>query len=135
MKLLTLQKRAVIASLFFYVLSISYAFIDPTGNIKELNQAIEKFEIPIFGDLTDWVIVVSAILSLGFFLTFYYFAYQNSKRAIHFFVAATFFSCVLLLSDMGPQLDSGVNAVIELFACTLDGIIIACIVLGRGYGS
>lgn len=135
MKLLTLQKRAVIASLFFYVLSISYAFIDPTGNIKELNQVIEKFEIPIFGDLTDWVIVVSAILSLGLFFTFYYFAYQNSKRAIYFFVAATFFSCVLLLSDMGPQLDSGVNAVIELFACTLDGIIIACIVLGRGYES
>ena len=40
MKLLILQKRAVMLGLFFYVLSIAYVFFDPTDDIKELNQFI-----------------------------------------------------------------------------------------------
>jgi hypothetical protein len=130
MKLLTLQKRATIAGLFFYISSIAYAFIDPTGNIKELNQYIELLAIPLFGDFNLWVVSVSALSSLGLYLAFYILAYRNSKKSIYVFACATFFACIVFIADMGPQVDSGINAIIELLACTADGIIIACLLLG-----
>jgi drug/metabolite transporter (DMT)-like permease len=131
MKLLTLQKRATIAGLFFYIFSIAYAFIDPTGNIKELNQFIERFEAPLFGDFNIWVGGISAFLSLGLYFLFYFLSYRNSDKSILVFVLATLFAFIVFISDMGPQLDSGINMILELIACTLDGVIIACLLLGR----
>ena len=134
MKLLILQKRAVILGLFFYVLSIAYVFFDPTDDIKELNQLIEKFQIPLFGEFNTWVVGLSALLSLGLYFMFYFLAYRNSKKAVPIFIAATFYACIVLISDMGPQIDSGVNTIIALLASTIDGIILACLLIDETHG-
>jgi hypothetical protein len=133
MKLLILQKRAVILGLFFYVLSIAYVFFDPANDIKELNQIIEKFQLPLFGEFNTWIVGLSAILSLGFYFVFYFLAYRNSKKAVPIFIAATFCACIALISDMGPQIDSGVNTIITLLASTIDGIILACLLIDESH--
>lgn len=131
MQLITLQKRAVILALFFYILSLSYPFIDPTGQINELNIVIDKFSVPLFGDLNLWLAGISAFLGLGLYFIFYFLAYRNSFKAFYFFIAATFFIFITLVSDMGPQLNSGVISILETFGCIFDGMIIGCLLLGR----
>jgi len=131
MQLITLQKRAVILGLLFYVSSITYAFIDPTADIEEVNKIIEKFSIPLFGEFNLWLILVSVILSLGLYLAFFYLAYQNSFKAVPIFIAATFFISIASISDMGPQINSGVTSVLDMFGTIFDGIIIGCLLLGR----
>lgn len=117
--------------LFFYIASITYAFIDPTGDIEEVNKIIEKFSIPLFGEFNLWLTLVSAFLGLGLYFVFYFLAYRNSFKAVPVFIAATFFVFIVLASDMGPQIDSGINSILETFGCIFDGIIIGCLLLGR----
>ncbi len=131
MQLIILQKRAVILGLFFYISSLGYSFIDPTANIKELNIIIEKLSIPLFGEFNLWLTLVSAFLGLGLYFIFYFLAYRNSFKAVPVFIVATFFVFIVLASDMGPQIDSGVNSILETLSCIFDGIIISCLLLGR----
>lgn len=131
MDLLILQKRSTIVGFLFYIISIAYAFIDPANDIKELNQLVEKLTVPLFGGLHLAIVLLSAALSLIFYIFFYFLAYRNSRKAISVFICATLFAFILFISDMGPQINSGVNMIIELIACTSDGIILACLLLGR----
>ncbi len=131
MQLITLQKRAVMLGLFFYIASITYALIDPTADIEEVNKIIEKFSIPLFGEFNLWIFLVSVIISLGLYFAFFYLAYRNSLKAIPVFIIATLLISVASISDMGPQINSGITSVLEMFGSIFDGIIIGCLLLGR----
>jgi drug/metabolite transporter (DMT)-like permease len=131
MQFIALQKKAVMLGLFFYVASIIYAFIDPTSDIEEVNKIIDKFSIPLFGEFNLWITLVSAVLGLVLYFVFYFLAYRNSLKAVPVFIVATFLVFIVLASDMGPQIDSGVLSILETFGCIFDGIIIGCLLLGR----
>jgi hypothetical protein len=131
MQLITLQKRAAILGLFFYITSLGYSFIDPTADIEEVNKVIEKFSIPLFGEFHLWITLVSSFLGLVLYSVFYFLAYRNSFKAVPVFITATFLVFILFVSDMGPQIDSGVNSILATFGGIVDGIIIGCLLLGR----
>ena len=131
MKILALQKRAVLAGLFFYILSIFYAFIDPVDKYEQLNKLIESLAAPQFGEFNSLIVIGAAALSLLLYLVFYFLAYRNSNKAIYIFVGATVCAFIVFIADLGPQLSSAVSEIISTLACTIDGVIVAFLLLAK----
>jgi len=131
MKILTLQKRAVLMGLIFYILSIAYALIDPIDKYEQLNLLIEKLAAPQFGEFTTWIAGSIAALSLLLYFIFYFLAYKNSKNAINVFVVASICAFIVLISNLGPQISSGVSDIITTLNCIIDGIIIGLLLLEK----
>ena len=131
MKLLTLQKRAVWIGLISTIIGIAYAFLDPAQQYEQLNQLIAHLAIPQFGVFNTWVVIFATFICLLLYFIFYFLAFRNSQKAVYVFIGAATLSIVANLSDLGPQVSSGISESISIISNIVDGIIIACLLISR----
>jgi len=113
------------------MLSIAYAFIDPVDKYEQLNQLIQKLSAPQFGEFNSLIVIAAAALSLVLYLIFYFLAYRNSDKAIYVYMGATICAFAVYIADLGPHLSSAISEIISTLACTIDGAIIAFLLLAK----
>jgi len=121
------RKNAVLAGLIFFVISTLLPFIDSGSDSESVKMAIEPFVFPVFGESTEIVSGIAALIFLIASLGFYFFAWRNSKKAIWLFCTVYGSLFFVLLAEWGLKVQMGITEYIGSISCAADGIILCCL--------